>query len=202
MENQFASAQAQIESGQLQLDLAQTQLDQSLEDAEEALALVEEAQLQLDEGWAEFEQGKADVILELEKARIRLTAADGDLKDAWNTIQTLAVPDVYALTRNTNVSYLSLESNSDIVEGVSAVFPAFFLLIAALVCTMAGCSLSKREGVLSSMFGEMMLEIQTNSMQPTFSAGDVIICEKVESTALKVGDIIETYEEIAVKQTL
>ena len=134
MENEFASAQAQIEAGQLQLDLAQTQLDQSLEDAEEALALLEEAQLQLDEGWAEFEQGKADVILELEKARIRLTAADGDLKDAWNTIQTLAVPDVYALTRNTNVSYLALDSNSDIVEGVSAVFPAFFLLIAALVC--------------------------------------------------------------------
>ena len=65
-----------------------------------------------------------------------------------------------------------------------------FLLIVALVCTMAGCSLSKREGVVRSMFGQMMLEIQSNSMQPTFSAGDVIICEKVEATSLKTGDII------------
>ena len=32
------------------------------------------------------------------------------------------------------MGYLALENNSDIVEGVSAVFPAFFLLIAALVC--------------------------------------------------------------------
>ena len=134
MENEFASAQAQIEAGQLQLDLAQTQLDTSREEAEAGLAQLEDAQKQLDEGWAEFEQGKADAILELEKGRLRLVAADGELQDAWNTIQTLVVPDVYALTRNTNVSYLSLESNSDIVEGVSTVFPAFFLLIAALVC--------------------------------------------------------------------
>ena len=134
MENEFAAAEAQIEAGQLQLDLSQTQLDEKREEAEAALLLLEEAQMQLDEGWAEYEQGKADAIFELEKGRLRLVGADADLKDAWNTIQELAVPDVYALTRNTNVSYLSLESNSDIVEGVSAVFPAFFLLIAALVC--------------------------------------------------------------------
>lgn len=134
MENEFSAAEAQIEAGQLQLDLAQTQLDENREAAEEGLAQLEEAQKQLDEGWAEYEQGKTDAIVELEKARLRLTAADADLKDAWKTIQELAVPDVYALTRNTNVSYLSLNSNSDIVAGVSEVFPAFFLLIAALVC--------------------------------------------------------------------
>ena len=134
MENQFASAQAQIESGQLQLDLAQTQLDTQREEVQSGLLQLEEAQLQLDEGWTEYGQARADAILELQKGRLKLVAADGDLQDAWNTIQTLAVPDVYALTRNTNVSYLSLDSNSDIVAGVSAVFPAFFLLIAALVC--------------------------------------------------------------------
>ncbi len=134
MENEFALAEAQIESGQLQLDLAQTQLDEKREEAEEGLAKLQEAQQQLDEGWAEYEQGKSDAILELNKGHLRLISADAELKDAWRTIQELTVPDVYALTRNTNVSYLSLDSNSDIVEGVSAVFPAFFLLIAALVC--------------------------------------------------------------------
>lgn len=49
-------------------------------------------------------------------------------------------PEVYVLTRNTNMGYLSLDSNSDIVQGVSRVFPVFFLLVAALVCitTMTG----------------------------------------------------------------
>ena len=134
MENEFAAAEAQIESGQLQLDLAQSQLDERRAEAEAGLVKLEDAQTQLDEGWAEYEQGKSDAIFQLEKGRLRLVAADADLKAAWKTIHELSVPAVYALTRNTNVGYLALDSNSDIVEGVSAVFPAFFLLIAALVC--------------------------------------------------------------------
>jgi putative ABC transport system permease protein len=41
---------------------------------------------------------------------------------------------VIILDRNSNIGYNSLESASDIVQGVSRVFPAFFLLVAALVC--------------------------------------------------------------------
>ena len=43
-------------------------------------------------------------------------------------------PDSFALTRNTNAGYVALDSNSNIVSGVAKVLPAFFLLIAALVC--------------------------------------------------------------------
>lgn len=43
-------------------------------------------------------------------------------------------PTLFMLDRNTNAGYLALDNNSDIVKGVSTVFPAFFLLIAALVC--------------------------------------------------------------------
>ena len=134
MENEFAAAEAQIESGQIQLDMAQTELDDKKEEAEEGLRQLAEAQIQLDEGWAEYKKGEEEALRELDKARIRLVAAGAELKDAKDTIDNLAAPDVFALTRNTNVSYLSLDSNSDIVEGISAVFPAFFLLIAALVC--------------------------------------------------------------------
>ena len=42
--------------------------------------------------------------------------------------------DVYVLDRNTNIGYLALDNNSDILSGVSKVFPVFFLLVAALVC--------------------------------------------------------------------
>ena len=41
---------------------------------------------------------------------------------------------VFVLDRNSNIGYNSLDSASDIVQGVSRVFPAFFLLVAALVC--------------------------------------------------------------------
>ena len=43
-------------------------------------------------------------------------------------------PDIYALTRNTNLGYVVFESDSDIVAGVAKIFPVFFLAVAALVC--------------------------------------------------------------------
>ena len=43
-------------------------------------------------------------------------------------------PDTYLLDRNTNVAYVCYESDADIVEGISRVFPLFFFLVAALVC--------------------------------------------------------------------
>ncbi len=134
MENEFAAAEAKIESGQLQLDMAQVELNTKKAEAEEALVLLDEAQIQLEEGWAEYRKGEAEALRELEKARIQLVVAGAELKDGKESIDNLSQPDVFALTRNTNVSYLSLDSNSDIVEGISTVFPAFFLLIAALVC--------------------------------------------------------------------
>lgn len=41
------------------------------------------------------------------------------------------------------------------------------------------------------IFGQIVLDIQTDSMAPTFKAGDTIICEEVvDPSTLKVGDII------------
>lgn len=42
--------------------------------------------------------------------------------------------DYYVLDRNTNVGYVCFESDSSIVDGVSKVFPVFFILVAVLVC--------------------------------------------------------------------
>ncbi len=38
------------------------------------------------------------------------------------------------LGRNTNIGYVCFESDSNIVEGISNIFPIFFFLVAALVC--------------------------------------------------------------------
>ena len=40
----------------------------------------------------------------------------------------------YCLDRNTNVGYVCFDNDAHIVEGLATVFPAFFILIAALVC--------------------------------------------------------------------
>lgn len=134
MENEFAAAEAKLESGQMQLDIAQAELNEKKAEVESGLSALEDAQKQLNEGWAEYNEGKDRAMRELAEAELQLLQGRVELSEARAQIDAFREPDVYALTRNTNVSYLSLDSNSDIVEGVSAVFPVFFLLIAALVC--------------------------------------------------------------------
>lgn len=133
-ENQFAAAEAEIEAAQLQLENAQRELDKGKMELEDGQKQLLEGEQELEKGWADYYEGKEQVEKELADAQQKLDDAKLELSDARKTIDEMDEPEVYALGRNTNVGYLALESNSDIVEGVSAVFPAFFLLIAALVC--------------------------------------------------------------------
>ena len=133
-ENEFASAEAKLQAAELQLQSAQDDLDSARKKLEDGLKEIESAEAELANGWDEFNKSEAEVTEKLEDARIQLEDAKIELDNAREMIDGMNSPEVYALGRTTNVGYLALESNSSIVEGVSAVFPAFFLLIAALVC--------------------------------------------------------------------
>lgn len=133
-ENEFAAAEAKLDASRLQLEEAQTELNSRAKELEEGKAALEDARQELDDGWAEYWRGKAEAERELGDARQKLADAKAELEDARKAIDELAEPEVYILDRNTNVGYLAVDSNSDIVAGVSKVFPAFFLLVAALVC--------------------------------------------------------------------
>ncbi len=132
--NQFASAEAKINAGYLELQAGQAELDKQRAELEKGKAELADGEAQLADGWAEYEQGKQEAEAELADAKAQLTDAEAQLADARKTIDEMAAPDVFALTRNTNAGYMALDSNSDIVSGVAKVLPVFFLLIAALVC--------------------------------------------------------------------
>ncbi len=89
---------------------------------------------ELAEGWEEYEQAKEDAEKELADAEAELKDAEEELLDARDEIDSMDKPDLMILDRNSNVGYNNLDSSSDIVAGVSRVFPVFFILIAALVC--------------------------------------------------------------------
>ena len=93
-----------------------------------------EAKEELAEGWEDYEQAKLDVEKELAEAEAELKDAEEELADARDEIDSMDTPDLTILDRNSNVGYNNLDSSSDIVAGVSRVFPVFFILIAALVC--------------------------------------------------------------------
>ena len=133
-DSQFAAAEAQIDAGELQLEEGQKQLDERRAEAEAGLLALEEAEKELAGGRETFEQEKADALEKLAEAEAELEDARLQLQDARKAIDDLSEPDIYALTRNTNLGYVVFESDSDIVAGVATIFPVFFLAVAALVC--------------------------------------------------------------------
>ena len=101
-------------------------------------------QKELDDAWAEIEEhrqeladAEQDIIdgeAELKDAEQELADAEEDYADGEQKLKDLEYPDCYVLNRRTNLGYVCFESDSEIVNGVSRVFPLFFFLVAALVC--------------------------------------------------------------------
>ena len=139
MTSQFAAAEAQLESGEAQIEAAYLELEIREKEIADGFVAVEEAKLELEDGWKEYREGKEEAEGEFLKASRELVDAKFQLDDAKKTILDMTENEVYVLDRTTNMGYNALDNASDIVQGVARVFPAFFLLVAALVCitTMA-----------------------------------------------------------------
>ena len=117
----LTESRTQMEDGKRQLAEAQeeiTQAEQEIEKNEQALA----------DGWREYEDGVAKLESETAEAEQKIADAEEELADVEE-------PKVYVLDRSTNAGYASFESDVSIVEGVAKIFPVFFFLIAALVCS-------------------------------------------------------------------
>ncbi len=133
-QEQIAEAREEIRKGKNQIAAGEKELAQKKQELSDAQKELSDAQKTLEEGWQEFRSAKAEALQELSDAENELMDARQQLQEAEYTIRSMAEPDLFILNRNANAGYLALDSSSDIVQGVSTVFPAFFLLIAALVC--------------------------------------------------------------------
>ena len=131
---EFAKAELELKNGEKQLKDARRTLESKEKELRDGRLKLEDGKIQLEEGWAEYEEGKLEAEQTIADAEAELADAAVKLAQARADIDALEAPETYVLDRNTNVGYASLDSNSDIVAGVSRVFPVFFLLIAALVC--------------------------------------------------------------------
>lgn len=91
----------------------------------------------------------SDARTELTRGKRELFEADDELRDARIDMRdaryelargkqkhhsSLKRPEVYALSRETNVGYVCYENDANIVSGIAKVFPLFFFAVAALVC--------------------------------------------------------------------
>ena len=130
----LAETEAEIIAGEQQIAAAQAQIEQAEAELADGKVQIEEGKIELAQGWIEYEEGKAEAEAEFAKAEAKLAEGKAELDNGLLQIADMNDVDVFVLDRNSNISYGSLLSASDIVQGVSRVFPAFFLLVAALVC--------------------------------------------------------------------
>ncbi len=134
MEEMFAESEAELIAGEAQLADARGQLSYQQSVMEAGKKALEEGKEELQKGWEDYEAGKAEFDEKIAEAEAELADANNQLEEAWEIIRGMTRNEVMILDRSSNIGYNSLDSASDIVQGVSRVFPAFFLLVAALVC--------------------------------------------------------------------
>lgn len=134
LDEQFAASEAELTAGEAEIKSAKKQLKSAEKEIRDGRIKLNQGMILIKEGWADYEEGKATAQKEFADAEEELEEAKLELDDALDTINSMDEVSVHILDRNTNVGYGSLESASDIVYGVSRVLPAFFLLVAALVC--------------------------------------------------------------------
>ena len=101
----------------------------------EGLASYNDGVKELADGKAEYEDGLKDYEDGKKEFDEQISDAKQKIADAKQELADLKKPELYVLTRDTNAGYVSFESDSTIVEKLSGVFPIFFFLIAALVCS-------------------------------------------------------------------
>ncbi len=141
-QTQITQAQAALTQGQTELTTKKTEGRQKLKDSEKKL---NEAKKQYNDGKAEFENQKAEGEQKLKDAKSefeekrneaneKLNDAQAKLDKAEEKLNDMDNPEWYFFTRRDNPGYTSLIDDTTRVDAVGAVFPLFFMLVAALVC--------------------------------------------------------------------
>lgn len=156
---ELEDARAELDDGWQQYRDARQELDdgwaeyydgvQELNDARQTLAKetadanveiadarqeLEDGEVDYQDGLKEYEDGKAEAEEELADAEEKIADGEQELADGEQELADLEPAECYTLGRDTNIGYVCFESDTDIVSGVSSVFPLFFFLVAALVC--------------------------------------------------------------------
>ncbi|MGM9521421.1 MAG: FtsX-like permease family protein [Oscillospiraceae bacterium] len=130
---------AEYNDGVKKLKEAEAELDSSVRKAEaeleEARLELEEAELEYNDGLQEYLDAKRDAEGEFSDAEQELNDALSDIEDARAEIDDIKYPTTYVLGRWSNVGYACFDSDTTIVKSISSVFPVFFFLVAALICT-------------------------------------------------------------------
>ena len=130
-EEQIQAAEAQITSMKASLD----KVNAGLAGISKRESELRTSEKRIKSGYSELKRGKAEAESRFAKAENELEAGEKKIAKAERDLKKIKKPEVYIQTRDDNIGYDSFDSNSDIVDSIAKVFPIFFFLKAALVCS-------------------------------------------------------------------
>lgn len=158
-EAQLDSAEQQLQEADWQLQDAKKQLKEAKQKLDDSKQELEDGEKELADGWEEFYQEKAkaeqdlydaqikiaDGKKELEQAKIDLAEGEAEsnaeiadakqkIADAEEDLAALDFPKWYVWDREDFGGYSAFREDMMKVDAIAAVFPVFFILVAALVC--------------------------------------------------------------------
>ncbi len=143
-EYRLTEAKKQIEENEELLLEGAKQLSEGRQTLDEAAQLLRDGEKALSDGrrelagrTEEYEKGLAeynDGLEKLREAKDEIAAAEEELSAQKKKLAGLSVPEWYVFTRDDNGGYAEYGENAQRVGNIAKVFPAFFILVAALVC--------------------------------------------------------------------
>ena len=122
--------------GQLQqMQGGAAQIESGLQQISEQEKKLAEGEKEIQSGYLQYLNGKKTADSQFAAAEQELEDGQKELDDAKEQLSKIEEPELYVQTRKDNIGYDSFESNAEIVNSIAKVFPVFFFLIAALVCS-------------------------------------------------------------------
>lgn len=131
---EIADGRQALEEARIEIADGEQAIADARRDIREAEQTLAEKEVELQDALAEYEEGQQEYLDAQQEFDEKIAEAEEELADAEAELADLEAPDTYLLGRDTNVGYVCFENDSSIVEGIANIFPAFFILVAVLVC--------------------------------------------------------------------
>ena len=144
-QQQITDGLVAVEQGQQQLDQGQATLNQKIADGQAEIDAgwnkvyenenkLADARVQIAEGEAQLNSAIKEGTKKLNDALEELNLSKAKLADAKKKIDDLAEGKWTILDRKSHYASVTFKNTIQQMEAISRVFPAFFILVAALVC--------------------------------------------------------------------
>ena len=127
---QLAAAFAELEAGEKQIEEGRTAIEEARQELEDAKQQLDEGEAELKEQLTTIEEGRNQYLNALGEYEDGKAA----LKRARDFLQDPQAPEWIIYDRNDFDGYEEYGQNADRIRNIAKVFPAFFILVAALVC--------------------------------------------------------------------